>query len=176
MRIKDSPYYKKFFKNPWSYVTGAVLLAMFNVAIFIINGKPWGVTTTFSYWGAWIFKALGGNPESWAYFQGSKGEVLTNGFANHTGSMMNIGIIVGALLASLLASEFKIRKIKSGKQVAAAILGGLLMGYGSRISFGCNIGALFSGMASMSLHGWQYLIFIFLGAWTGSKLLVNYFM
>ncbi len=51
------------------------------------------------------------------------------------------------------------------------------MGYGARISFGCNIGgALFSGMASMSLHGWEYLVFIFLGAWAGSKLLVNYFM
>ncbi|MCR2045160.1 YeeE/YedE thiosulfate transporter family protein [Anaerosalibacter massiliensis] len=176
MGIKNSPYYKKFLKNPWSYITGAVLLAIFNIAIFIINGSPWGVTTTFSYWGAWIFKALGGHPESWAYFQGSKGEVLANGFFSHTGSIMNIGIIVGALLASLLASEFKIKKIKSGKQVVAAILGGLLMGYGARISFGCNIGALFSGMASMSLHGWEYLIFIFLGAWTGSKLLVNYFI
>jgi hypothetical protein len=176
MGIKDSPYYKQFLKKPWSYVAGAVLLAIFNTAIFIINGKPWGVTSTLALWGAWIFKALGGSPETWVYFQGGSGETLAKGFAAHTGSIMNIGIILGALLASLLASEFKIKKIKSGKQVAAAILGGLLMGYGARISFGCNIGALFSGMASMSLHGWQYLIFIFLGAWAGSKLLVKYFM
>lgn len=174
--MKDNPYYKKFLKNPWSYVAGAILLAIFNIAIFVINGKPWGVTSTFAFWGAWIFKALGGHPESWVYFQGSSGETLAKGFASHTGSMMNLGIIIGALLASLLASEFKIKKIKSGKQVVAAIIGGLLMGYGARISFGCNIGALFSGIASMSLHGWQYLIFIFLGAWTGSKLLVKYFM
>lgn len=176
MKIKYSPYYNKFLKKPWSYMTGAILLAIFNIAVFIINGKPWGVTTTFSYWGSWIYQLLGGHPEKWTYFQGSKGEVLANGFAAHTGSIMNIGIILGALLATLLASEFKFKKIKSGKQVVAAILGGLLMGYGARISFGCNIGALFSGIASMSLHGWEYLIFIFLGAWAGSKLLVNYFI
>ncbi|WDC85116.1 YeeE/YedE thiosulfate transporter family protein [Caloramator sp. mosi_1] len=50
------------------------------------------------------------------------------------------------------------------------------MGYGARISFGCNIGALFSGVASMSLHGWVFMVFIFVGAFIGSKLLVKYFM
>lgn len=176
MDIRKSTYYKKFLKNPWSYVVGAIILAILNTALFAINGSPWGVTSTFAMWGAWIFQTLGGHPENWTYFAGKNGETLAKGIAHHSGTFMNLGIIVGALIASLLASEFKIKKIKSGKQVAAAIIGGLLMGYGARISFGCNIGALFSGMASMSLHGWEYLIFIFLGAWAGSKLLVKYFM
>ncbi|MBU5255888.1 YeeE/YedE thiosulfate transporter family protein [Tissierella praeacuta] len=176
MDIRKNPYYKKFLKNPWSYTVGAVILAILNITIFEITGKPWGVTSTFAMWGAWIFKALGGHPENWIYFAGKNGETLANGIAKHSGTFMNLGIIVGALLASLLASEFKIKKIKSMKQAVAAMLGGLLMGYGARISFGCNIGALFSGIASMSLHGWQYLIFIFLGALVGSKLLVKYFM
>ena len=42
------------------------------------------------------------------------------------------------------------------KQHAYAIVGGLIMGYGSVIAFGCNIGALFSGIASGSLHGWLW--------------------
>ena len=61
-------------------------------------------------------------------------------FFSHGGSLMNLGIIVGAFLASLAASQFKIRKIKSVRQVIAAIVGGLLMGYGTRVAFGCNIG------------------------------------
>jgi hypothetical protein len=50
------------------------------------------------------------------------------------------------------------------------------MGYGARIAFGCNIGALFSGIASLSVSGWVYAVFIFFGAIVGSKLLVKYFM
>ena len=34
------------------------------------------------------------------------------------------------------------------------MIGGLLMGYGARLAFGCNIGAYFGGIASFSLHGY----------------------
>lgn len=177
MEIKNNPYYKKLLKDPWTYVTGAVILGLLNIGMFAATGKAWGVTTPLSYWGAWVYKLLGGHPENWYYFQQkSHAAALSGGFLNDMHSVSNIGIIVGAFLATLLASQFKIKKIKSMKQVVAAILGGLLMGYGARISFGCNIGALFSGVASMSLHGWMYWIFIFIGAWIGSKLLVKYFM
>jgi hypothetical protein len=75
-----------------------------------------------------------------------------------------------------MASQFKIKKIKSKKQIVAATLGGLLMGYGARIAFGCNIGALYSGISSLSLSGWVFAIGMFFGAVVGSKLLVKYFM
>jgi len=50
------------------------------------------------------------------------------------------------------------------------------MGYGARLSFGCNIGALYGGIASLSLSGWVFAVFMFFGAVAGSKLLVKYFM
>lgn len=177
MEIKNNIYYKKILKDPWSYVTGAVILGLVNIAMLASTGSAWGVTTPLSYWGAWIYKFFGGHPENWVYFQQKAHETgLAGGFINNDHSISNIGIIVGAFLATLLASQFKIKKIRSKKQVFSAILGGLLMGYGARISFGCNIGALFSGTASMSLHGWLYMLFIFFGAWIGSKLLVKYFI
>ena len=52
----------------------------------------------------------------------------------------------------------------------AAIIGGLLMGYGARIAFGCNIGAFFSGVASTSLHGWLWLLGALLATPVGVKL------
>jgi len=177
MKLQDNPYYKKLLKDPWSYTTGAVILGLLNIGLFASSGKAWGVTTPFSYWGAWIYRALGGNPESWFYFQQkAHAEAIKAGFWMDGHSVSNLGIIFGAFLATLLASQFKIKKIKSWKQVVAVIIGGLLMGYGARLSFGCNIGALFSGVASMSLHGWVFMIFIFVGAFIGSKLLVKYFM
>ena len=37
------------------------------------------------------------------------------------------------------------------------VLGGLMLGYGARLAYGCNIGAFFSGVASGSLHGWVWV-------------------
>ena len=90
--------------------------------------------------------------------------------------MRNLGIVLGALLATLLASQFKIKKIKSIRQVVAAVVGGLLMGYGARLANGCNIGALFTGTASLSVSGWVFAATLLVGAYIGSKLLKKFFM
>ena len=177
MDIKKNTYYQTWLKNPWSYVTGAMILALLNIAhMSATGGKAWGVSGGFANWGAWVYQFFGGHPEKWDYYVYiNKGfEKLT--FWTDGSSIRNVGVIVGALLATLLASQFKFKKIKSWRQIVAAILGGLLMGYGARLSFGCNIGALFGGVSSMSLHGYLFIIFIFLGAIVGSKLLVKYFM
>jgi len=166
---------KALLKDPFPYWLGAILLAILNIAVLALFKSGWGVTTTFAHWGAWLAKALGAHPENWAFYQSeSAAKTLAVGFWQDGGSMQNLGIIVGALLATLLASQFRVKKIKNSKQVIAAILGGLMMGFGARLSYGCNIGALFSGMASMSLHGWVFMFSMFIGAFFGSKLLVKY--
>ena len=50
------------------------------------------------------------------------------------------------------------------------------MGYGARLAGGCNIGALFSAISSMSVSGWVFAFFLFIGAFIGSKLLAKFFM
>jgi uncharacterized membrane protein YedE/YeeE len=175
--IKNNDFYKKWFKSAWTYVVGAVLLSLFQIVTLATTGEPWGVTGVFANWGAWLYRAVGGNVDKWYYFSSNGAQAtLKAGFLNDPGSIRNLGIAFGALLATLLASQFKIKKIKSKKQLVAATLGGLLMGYGARIGFGCNIGALYSGIASLSLSGWVFGIFLFLGAIVGSKLLVKFFM
>jgi uncharacterized membrane protein YedE/YeeE len=51
-----------------------------------------------------------------------------------------------------------------------ALVGGLLLGYGARLAFGCNVGAYFSGIASTSLHGWVWLAGALLGTPIGVML------
>jgi hypothetical protein len=50
------------------------------------------------------------------------------------------------------------------------MLGGLLMGYGARLSDGCNIGAYFSALASGSLSGWVWVAAAFGGSLIGLRL------
>jgi len=176
-KLEKNQYYTVIFKNPFTYVTGAILLSILQIALFASSGNPWGVSGTFTNWGAWIFEAIGGSVDKWFYFSSTGAQnTLNAGFLNDSGSIQNVGIIIGALLAALLASQFKFKKIKSVKQVVAAILGGLLMGYGARLAFGCNIGALFSGISSLSLSGWVFALFLLVGAFIGSKLLAKFFM
>ncbi len=177
MDLNNNKFYKLWLKNSWTYITGAVLLSVFQVVTFATTGNPWGISGAFSNWGAWLYRAIGGNVDNWYYFSNKEAQAtLDAGFLNDPVSIRNLGIIFGALLATLLASQFRIKKIKSIKQIIAAILGGLLMGYGVRIAFGCNISAFYSGIASLSLSGWVYALFLFLGAVVGSKILVKFFM
>ena len=168
-------YYEMFLKKEWSYVTGAVLLAVFAAALAIVTGKAWGVTGPFPIWGGKALELIGINASNWAIFSG-KFDLQKYNFWESIPSLTNLGILLGALLAVLLAASFKRKKIKSGKQVVAAILGGLCMGIGARLALGCNIGAFFSGLPAFSVHGWAFGIFIFLGAMVGSNMLKKWFM
>ena len=51
-----------------------------------------------------------------------------------------------------------------------AVIGGVLMGYGARIAYGCNIGAYFGGIASFSLHGWLWGVMAIAGTFVGLRL------
>jgi uncharacterized membrane protein YedE/YeeE len=82
---------------------------------------------------------------------------------------MNFGILLGAMGAAGLAGRFApVWRIPIGS-LLAAIIGGLLLGYGARIAYGCNIGAFFSGLSSASLHGWLW----FAAAFAGNALAVR---
>lgn len=176
-KMKSNDYYVKWLKNPFTYITAAVLLSLFQIVTLAVTKNPWGVSGPFAIWGAWLFETVGGSVDKWYYFASPGAQAtLDGGLLNHPDSWRNFGIIAGALAATLLASGFKIKKIKSYKQVLAAVIGGTMMGYGARIAFGCNIGAFYSGIASLSLSGWVFAIGLFAGAIVGSKLLVKFFM
>ena len=108
---------------------------------------------------------------SWSYWTApAQAAALRSSVLMDVTSVMDFGIILGALLAAILAGKFApVWKI-SGPSLAAAIIGGLLLGYGARIAYGCNIGAYFSGIASGSLHGWLWLFAAFAGNVVGTKL------
>ncbi len=77
-------------------------------------------------------------------------------------SVINFGIVLGALGAASLAGKagaaIRLPRATLVPSLASIVIGGLLMGYGARLAYGCNIGAFFSGVASTSLHGWLWLL------------------
>jgi len=158
-------------KGPWPLFLGALLLAILNFLMLNVAGHPWSITFAFGLWGAKIADFIGINVANWDFwnFQYPKGALRNSIFADHT-SISNFGIILGALIASSLAGSFNNKIEIKPKIILAAIFGGFFMGFGARLAFGCNIGALFSGIASGSLHGWLWFLFAFVGSYFGVRL------
>jgi uncharacterized membrane protein YedE/YeeE len=161
----------RWLRGPWPLLAGALGLALVNIATLTLAGRPWGVTSAFALWGAKTAGVLGVPVETWPYWSAPAQAATLRGsvFADVT-SVMNFGIILGALLASILAGRFAPVWNVSRRSLAAAVIGGLLLGYGARLAYGCNIGAYFSGIASGSLHGWLWLPSAFVGNIFGTSL------
>ncbi len=149
-------------RGPWSLLVGALALAGVGIATFLVLGRPWGITAAFALWGSQIAGAAGVPVETWQYWRWQPGALERSVFADAT-SVMDFGIILGAMGAAALAGRFAPTLRLSAREVATAIIGGLLMGYGARLAFGCNIGGFIGGVVSGSLHGWGWLVFGFLG-------------
>jgi hypothetical protein len=157
--------------GPWPILAGAVLLALLNFATLAVAGHPWSITWAFTLWGAKAARLLGWDPSASTFWNGEfQRSALEAPVLEDVTSVMDAGIVVGAFVAAALAGRFSpTLRIRPGALVSA-ILGGLLMGYGARIAFGCNIGAFFSGVASTSLHGWIWIAAALPGTWVGARL------
>lgn len=166
-----SPHHgwRRVLQGPWPLVAGAVALALLNFATLALSGRPWGITSAFALWGSKISGATGiADPASWPFWQGANAAALQKSVLADVTSVMDFGIVIGALGAAALAGKFAPIWRIPGRSVVAAIVGGLLLGYGSRLAYGCNIGAYFSGIASGSLHGWLWLVAAFAGNVVGT--------
>ena len=161
----------RFLRGPWPLMTGAIALALLNFITLALAGRPWGITSAFALWGSKIAGALGFDVASWPYWSSpaNKAALESNVLTDVT-TVMDIGIMVGALLAAGLAGRFAPVWRVPLRSAVAAVVGGLLLGYGARLAYGCNIGAYFSGIASSSLHGWLWLVAAFAGNILGTRL------
>lgn len=130
-----------------------------------------GVTSALAVWAAKVATLAGMDVSAWDYWQQpGNAKALANSLWHDITSMMNFGIMLGALLAASLAGKFAPNFNIPRRSLVAAVVGGLLLGYGARLAYGCNIGAYFSGIASGSVHGWLWLVFAFMGNAIGVKL------
>ena len=173
VKQKHESFLEQLIHGPWPIWWGVVGLTVFGTITLLMAGYPWSITFAFGLWGAKIWSALGGDVASWAYWSsGYPAKALNQSVLADITSVMNFGIVLGAMLAAALAGKYAPEgKIKS-KRVLTAIIGGLLLGYGARLAFGCNIGALLGGIASGSLHGWLWLVSAFIGGIVGVKIRV----
>ena len=159
------PWAQRLLTGPWPLAWGAVGLALLGLATLLVAGHPWSITFAFGLWGTKLWLALGGDIGQWSYWAGGyPARALERSVLADVTSVMDFGIILGAVLGAGLQHRFAPPAELRGRDLATAVIGGLLLGYGARLAFGCNIGGLLAGIASGSLHGWLWLVAGFTGS------------
>ena len=148
------------FGRPWPVIPSALVIAALNVFLFAYD-KPWTASDGLRNWGDSLFHWLGFIDQP---------DLLPP--LLYSGSVLNIGLLLGGLVAALLSREFAVRPAPGAELVKGA-LGGLLMGAGAMLSFGCNIGGFFSALAALSASGLAMMAGLILGAFIGTRYLIR---
>jgi len=155
---------------PRELVIGSLVIAALCWLVFIISGNPWGITFGFTLWGAKIAALIGVPVGDFTFWQwAGPRRALTHSVLADVSSLMDIGMVIGAGLLAAIGGGLRRQSWPSSRQLVAAALGGILMGIGARLAFGCNIGAFLAGIASGSLHGWIWFVMAMAGSWAGIR-------
>lgn len=149
---------------------GAVLLAALAALNLLIAGQPWGIVYGFGLWAAKIATAVGvfdpsANP-FWSEAVNMK--TLSQSVFLDVTSITNLGILAGALWIAAGKPRSSSSPM-TATQWLVGIVAGFLLGYSSRLAFGCNIGAMVSGISTGSLHGWIWVPMAFMGSLIGVR-------
>jgi uncharacterized membrane protein YedE/YeeE len=150
---------------------GAVLLAILAVLNLVIAGQPWGIVYSFGLWGAKIAQATHlfdpGVNAFWS--QPSNATALQQSVFLDVTTITSLGILAGALLIFAGKKDDKQAKLTTTQWIVG-ITAGFLLGYSSRLAFGCNVGAMVSGISTGSLHGWIWVALAFIGSLAGVRI------
>ncbi|MFA9415979.1 YeeE/YedE family protein [Natrinema sp. HArc-T2] len=148
-------------KQPWDPRTAALGITAAAV-LWFTQVSIVGVTGPEARWTGYLLSQVGVDAGSFEYW----GSILFQGQGvGVTVDMVMIAfVIVGAFLAAVWSGDFALR-VPKRRRLPNAVVGGLMMGAGSRLAPGCNIGNIYSGIAELSVHSFIAAVGIVAGVY-----------
>lgn len=151
----------------WSpYLVGAGI-GVLSWLSFLLSNKPIGCSTAFARTSGMIERVFRGRVvEEKEYYRKYAPEIDWQW-------MLVVGVVIGAFLSARVSGSFELewvpaRFVSSFGQApfgrwVVAVIGGFLMGLGSRWAGGCTSGHGISGTLQMAVSGWVAAIAFFIG-------------
>ncbi len=151
----------------WSPYAVGIAIGVLSWATLLISQKPLGCSTTFARTAGMIEKALRGQKAlQRPYYLKTKPTIDWQW-------MLVLGVVIGSFISSVLSGSFSLRWVPSRwaltfgdaavpRQVAA-LVGGILLGFGARWADGCTSGHGISGTMQLAVSGWISAICFFIG-------------
>jgi len=149
--------YKVLCQEEWNATVCGILVALLSI-MMLAWARPWGAVGAVRNWGQWILYGI--------HIFGDK----PAGFLVNSGSVIGIGFVAGAFVSACLGGDFAIR-IPPRLELVKAVFAGILMGIGSAMSGGCNIGGFYNSVGNLSASGFAMMVGIIAGAVLGIKYL-----
>lgn len=166
--------YNVLFKKPWTLKQGAVGMTIIFVLMMGLTKSGWGASTPYGFWFGKVLNIFGVSATSLSNFTHQPAAVYSGPFLANGVTVQNLGIFLGAIIFIFTAGLFKqtMHSVSTLNFKSASLfaLGGFTMGFGTRLSNGCNVGALYTPIAQFSVSGWIFLAALVLGGIIGNKL------
>ncbi len=151
--------YSAIFDRNWPFWVGGVLVALLGILAFAW-GRPWGVAGGLRVWGDWLFYGIG-------LYERAPGHAL---FLSDP-AILTWGLLFGAFGSALLSRQFALQMAPNW-ELLKGFVGGSLMGIGSVLSGGCNVGGFYTALAAGSVSGFAMMLGLLIGALIGLKYLL----
>nr|WP_153664711.1 YeeE/YedE family protein [Shewanella intestini] len=155
----------------WTMNFAAIVIAVIFGVMMATTSAGWGASTPFGIWFGKLLMAFGFSADTLAEFTHKPTQMFTTAFLDHGVSVQNIGILLGTAFAVLWMGKWRspFKTHYSMKQYSLFAFGGLVMGLGTRFANGCNVGALYTPIANLSLSGWIFFGALVIGGILGNK-------
>jgi len=151
----------------WSPYAVGISIGILSWLTFFISKRPIACSTTFAKLGGMIEMLFRGDKaEQKSYYK--KLQLVVD-----WQMMLVLGIVIGSLLSALLSSDFRWQWIPSTwesgfgsaplPRVGTALLGGVIIGFGSRWADGCTSGHGISGTLQLAVSSWISAVCFFIG-------------
>jgi hypothetical protein len=155
-RIREG--HAALFEQTWPLWLAGVVIAFLSIMMFAWE-RPLGVVAGLRNWGDWLFTSIG------AY-----NKALQSPLVNYA-SVIDIGFLLGAFASALLAREFSVR-VPPRAEAVKGLAAGILMGIGSSLAQGCNVGGFFTALSALSLGGFAMMVGLIFGVYVGLRYLL----
>lgn len=175
VKVSNSPVQliEKIFVTRWSPVATGSIVGIIGVFAYL-RVSPLGVTAQLSTISRTFLDSQGKLPEVLHGIDLMKGCIgaVSNSITNN--GWLVIGLVIASLAAALAGKNFSITKL-TPKNSLSALVGGVLLGWGSMVSLGCTVGVLLSGTQAFALSGVVFGVTVFIAVYVGLKLKLHRF-
>ena len=148
---------QRLFVARWPAWIGGIGVGMLGFFSYL-RTEPLGVTAELGSRARTVAEGLGWIPERLPGLDGFAGcaTVVIEALMTPNGVFV-LALVAGSLAAGVASGSFRPRAYP-WRRYLAALLGGVLMGWGSMVALGCTIGVLLSGISAFALSGWIFAV------------------